>query len=276
MQSQSSYSGGYSQAPPGTRAVDAYYNASPSTPANAYPPTRQGSAHTQSASGYAASTYSYNNAPAAAAGAVAATSRQYGQYGQYGHQQQPTTTSNVYGHTGGGSSYHSTAAQPYQTNYSVPTSDPFTAQPSSQPVFNPDTYNSTGYMHPSSPSTSANPTNNPYRGQSAYVRPLSPPERNYTLGGGGYGTNVVPDATADFPQYTSSPTSTYHTIPSPAPINTSVSPAPSTASPRATQHSNVVQSTIHEEQRSDESYSDSPPMYDAATSQPAGAWGAKH
>jgi hypothetical protein len=47
--------GGYTQAPPGSRAVDEYYNAQPSQP-NSYPPQprRQTSAHTQGSSAYSA------------------------------------------------------------------------------------------------------------------------------------------------------------------------------------------------------------------------------
>lgn len=58
------YAAGYSQAPPGTRAVDDYYNARPSQ-ANAYPPQprRQNSGHTLSSTAYSTSAYSTSPPP---------------------------------------------------------------------------------------------------------------------------------------------------------------------------------------------------------------------
>lgn len=81
---------GYSQAPPGSRAVDEYYNQS-----SGYPPRqqqqRQGSTHTQTTSGYAPSATSYNALATAGVGAAGG----YAAADQYNHARQPTGN---YGH----------------------------------------------------------------------------------------------------------------------------------------------------------------------------------
>ena len=94
QQQQPQYAGGYAQATPGTRAVDAYYNNSsmPSHPS----PARQGSQHTQAPSMYN-DPYA-SAAPAATAGAAAG----YLSAASYGHQQQPSGAS--YGHVARGTS----------------------------------------------------------------------------------------------------------------------------------------------------------------------------
>ena len=154
--------------------------------------------------------------------------------------------------------------------------DPFAAQPS-QTMFNPDTYNSSSYMYGTTSTPSPGPaaaaaSTNPYR---------TTPERNYTLGGGGYGANVVP--ALDYGRGSPAPTATtsiYSSASAPHAINTSVSPPPmpQPASPRGPRDPTpsmptaLTQSPIHEEPQ----YPDAPPMYDAATSQPPGQWGAKH
>ncbi|KAI0778309.1 SUR7/PalI family-domain-containing protein [Trametes elegans] len=285
-ESQPQYAGGYAQATPGTRAVDAYYNA-PSQGQSGYPsPARQDSQHTQAPSGYS-DPYSL---PAGAAPAVAAGASYLSTpYGQYGHQQQTAAAS--YGHPARGTSYHSAVShQQYPSDYhNTAVSDPFAAQPPMpQASFNPDTYNATAYMHspgPSSPPPSGGSGTNPYRAQDPYVPPLAPPDRNYTLGGGGYGSNVVPatDMSA-YPQYggpspaPSAPSvyshSTAYTS-APPPINTAVAPLmPQPTSPRGprgaptTMAGHIVESPVEE-------HEDAPPMYDAATAQPPGQWGAK-
>ncbi|KAH9898277.1 SUR7/PalI family-domain-containing protein [Cubamyces lactineus] len=290
---QPRYAGGYAQATPGTRAVDAFYNA-PAQPQSTYPsPARQGSQHTQGPSGYA-DPYAL---PAGAAPAAAAAGASYlstnAPYGQYGHQQQPTTASS-YNHPARGTSYHSAVShQQYATDYNnTALADPFAAQaPVPQSGYNPDSYNATAYMHnsaPSSPPVSGGSGTNPYRAPGPYVPPLSPPERNYTLGGGGYGSNVVPamDGSSAYPQYgqpspapsapsTYSASTAYTSTSAPAPINTSAAapPMPQPTSPRGPRDPNpapLVSSPIHEEDE------EAPPMYDAATAQPPGQWGAKH
>ncbi|KAH9858069.1 SUR7/PalI family-domain-containing protein [Lenzites betulinus] len=292
-QSQQRYAGGYAQAAPGTRAVDAYYNAAPQQQ-NSFPsPARQGSQHTQAPSTYSQSPSGYTQSasvyadpyalPPSAAPAAAAGAAYLGASAAYGHQQQPTTAS--YNHPVRGQSFHSAVShQPYPSDYSTPPADPFAAQPPMpQRTFNADTYNATAYMPTSSPPPSGGPDTNPYRPQNSYVPPLAPPERNYTLGGGGYGSNVVPAAgVSSYPPYggpspapsapsTYSASTAYSSVP--APINTAVGGALSQpTSPRGPRAPNpgmpapIVESPVHE---------DAPPMYDAATAQPAGQWGAK-
>ncbi|KAI0825007.1 SUR7/PalI family-domain-containing protein [Trametes gibbosa] len=303
-QAQQHYAGGYAQAAPGTRAVDAYYNA-PAQQQNAYPsPARQGSQHTQAPSAYSQSPSGYNQGvsgytdpytlpPGAAPAAAAATGAAYlgssAPYGQYGHQQQPTNTS--YNHPVRGQSFHSAVShQPYPSDYSATPADPFAAHPPMpQTTFNADTYNATAYMpSPSSPPPSGGSGTNPYRAQNSYVPPLAPPERNYTLGGGGYGSNVVPAPSASaYPQYggpspAPSAPSTYSAstayTSAPAPIDTTVGAAmPQPTSPRGPRQPNpsVPAPIMESPVEGHLGHEDAPPMYDAATAQPPGQWGAK-
>nr|VWO96725.1 Rim9 protein [Ganoderma boninense] len=275
---QTTYAGGYAQAAPGNRSVDAYYNNSAPT---AHPvPARQGSTHTQSAY---SDPYAPSIAPAAVAGATAAGGYLAADaYGQYGHQQQLSAASG-YGHgprgtssvsQPDGSAYNTGAAYNTGTGYNNVV-DPFAAQPS-QTQFNPDTYNASSYMYgqvsASSPQSAVAAANtNPYR---------ATPERNYTLGGGGYGANVVP--ALDQNRASPAPSSSVYsaTTSTMYPINTSVSPPPmpQPASPRgprepATTTSQPLVSSPVQEQPP---YNEAPPMYDAATAQPPGQWGAKH
>ncbi|KZT02497.1 pali-domain-containing protein [Laetiporus sulphureus 93-53] len=257
------YPGGYSQAPEGTRAVDAYYNPAVTSPAQSsiYPPQsppqpqRQASGHSQGPSGYAASTY----------GNTAADAARYG----YGHAQQPTTATTNYGHTAGGSScMFSSFSERQHQNFSVPRAAANDA-PSAQP-FNPNIYNSTAYMHGAAPSSTAAAaaaaaTTSPYYSRSATAQP----DRSYTLGGGAYGT-AASDA-AYFNPYAQG-SSSQHTTPSPAPINTR---QPTMRGPRSPPQ--LVESPVESmPQPAQPQYSDSPPMYDAATAQPPGMWSTKH
>ncbi|EJF66811.1 pali-domain-containing protein [Dichomitus squalens LYAD-421 SS1] len=272
---QPAYTGGYAQATPGTRAVDAYYNSAPTAPA------RQGSTHTQAPSAVYSDPYAPSIAPSATAGATAGGYLAANAYGQYGHQQQPSGVSG-YGHMPQQTSFHSAVShQRDNTGYNAEDDysnvvDPFAAQPS-QTRFQPDTYNTSSYMYgqtstPPPANAAAVAGTNPYR---------TTPERNYTLGGGGYGANVVP--ALDYGRGSPAPTATtsvYSSGSAPHTINTSISPPPmpQPASPRGprdptpSMHQAVTQSPIHEEPQ----YPDAPPMYDAATSQPPGQWGAKH
>lgn len=95
---QPTYAGGYAQAVPGSRSVDAYYNNS--APAVHPTPVRQGSTHTQSAY---SDPYASSIAPSAAAGATAGGYLAANAYGQYGHQQQLSAASG-YGHEPRGTS----------------------------------------------------------------------------------------------------------------------------------------------------------------------------
>ncbi|KAI0735045.1 SUR7/PalI family-domain-containing protein [Earliella scabrosa] len=277
---QPQYSGGYAQATPGNRTVDAYYNNSSPTPSRPSP-ARQGSQHTQAPSMYH-DPYALPSgaAPAAAAGATAG----YLSTTPYGHQQQPSGAS--YGHAARGTSYHSAVS--HQDTYPPQDyrnlADPFAAQTQQQqPQFNADSYNASAYMYSAqSPPPSGGSNTNPYRNTQASY----PPERNYTLGGGGYGDNVVPALSPSYPQYGSgSPapsTSMYSTSSGPStappPINTrTVSPPgmPQPSSPRGPRDPTPSMPAPIVESPTEE-YNDSPPMYDVATAQPPGQWGAKH
>ncbi|KAI8990552.1 pali-domain-containing protein [Trametes punicea] len=287
-QSQLRYAGGYAQGAPGTRAVDAYYS-TPAQPQNVYSsPARQASQHSQAVSAYA-DPYGLpaGAAPATTGGSYLSAAAPYG---QYGHQQQPTTSS--YNHPARGTSYHSAVShQQYPSDYNATAADPFAAPPPvQQTAFSPDTYNTTAYMR-NAGSSSPPVGTNPYRAQQGLY---APSERNYTLGGGGYGSNVVPAmdiASSTHPHYRgpspapSAPstysTSSAYTATAPAPINTSVQPAPGMpqpTSPRGPRAPNpgssmpapLVHSPVQEEPE------EAPPMYDAATAPPPGQWSAKH
>ncbi len=181
-------------------------------------------------------------------------------------------------------SHQDSYQQNYQQDYRN-MADPFAAQPS-QTTFSPDAYNASSYMYNAqaqSPPPNSGSNTNPYRGTQAYQQ-----DRAYTLGGGGYGDNVVPALDPSYPQYgnrspapTASVYTTSSTTPSaaPPPINTNIRVAsppgmPQPTSPRGPRNPTpsmpapVVESPAEE-------YSDSPPMYDAATAQPPGRWGAK-
>ncbi|CAL1694025.1 unnamed protein product [Somion occarium] len=291
---------GYAQAPAGTRAVDDYYNSRPNQGNNSYPPQphRQASGHTVTSSGYTPSVYSTTPAPpiptipppvSTAAVGAAAGAGYLSAGGQYGHDQYPSAASGAaYGHTAGGTTYHSAAThQQYPSAYSA-YADPYGQ---ANPVVNTETYNSTGYMggmtspHAQSPSSAypANPQSPPPQNASYYTpqRQNTYPERSYTLGGDGYGSNVIPNHTqgeydpysAYYPQQTSTPPMPAPTPPS---INTDVQRSGGVASsprgPRPPSGTMTLPTGIPEQPQ----YEDSPPMYDAATSQPPGAWGTKH
>lgn len=318
------YAGGYAQAPPGTRSVDAYYNAPTSAPQQTYPPrpsrqgsahtqgpsgyadpyspqrqpTRQASGHSQGVSGYAPSTQSYGAptgsgfAATTAGAAAAAAVGQYASNGQYGHAQQPTAASANYGHGAGGSSYFT--AQPndqYSSAYPPAFPDPYATQTPPAQTYHPDTYNGAAYARnpgSASPPMPVPTSTNPYLNRTQQQQ-QSTLDRNRSLAAGGYGSNTVsyhsgaqdayaaysPDFRLPSPGATSSaPTA------SPSPIDTRVSPGSSqrgATSPRGPRPpSAFVESPVHEMPEHEGPYADSPPMYDAATAQPPGEWGAKH
>ncbi|KAJ3489613.1 hypothetical protein NLI96_g2013 [Meripilus lineatus] len=276
--------GGYAQAPPGSRAVDDYYNR-PSQ--NSYPPRRQMSAHTQDSS--SASTYSYRpplSPPPVPVPTAPTTGSQFLAVGaQSGHGQYPTSTSqNLAGHQAGGTSYHSAVSQhqQYPSAYSQ-FADPYTA-PQQQQADYYDPYNASGFAtQPAGASTgayhSADP--NPYFAQSTYPQhaatppPQQQPDRSYTLGGDGYGGNVYSDYPAQsaydaayYGHYATTTTSSPSPAPpTPMPKHTAVSPPPE---PQA------VATPKGPRPPAEPVYEDSPPVYDVATAQPPGQWGAKH
>lgn len=179
--------------------------------------------------------------------------------------------------------------QQYPTDYSAYAQEPGQG-------FNADVYNATGHM--AMPSSSAYTTpydSNPAYGepsqpsQAVYTMPNAAPERSYTLGGDSYAPAT--GATAENPyaddayyaRYsgTSHMTSPYSPLPTPSPSHldtrvapTSSIPSPVTATtprgPRSPASPQPAASAEHPV------YEDSPPMYDDATAQPPGQWGAKH
>lgn len=205
----------YAAAPPGTRAVDEYYN-QPGN--NAYPPKRQPTAlsdrtqhtgyiHSQQTSTYAPSTYggasAVSTGPAVASGYLSPdhTGYQDGQYpsqanSRYGHEQspsnvgrrQPTVNADYAQNT-----YSPYDALPSRTAPDISGTDPFQAYSSpTQLPFDPNTYNATAQIsQPRRPSV-----HSPPEPASSYYTPQTqgvvPPSRSYTLGGGGYGNNTVP------------------------------------------------------------------------------------
>lgn len=208
---------GYAAAPPGTRAVDDYYAAGTN---NAYPPRRQpttssgytqqtGYAHSQHTSGYAPSTYQVPTAistgPPVTGGYLNADNlgHQHEQYGsqasaRYGHEQYPSNANAGYrrGSTdhGGESAYQAYNAVPARGGADNVGTDPFRsyATPQAQPL-NPNIYNVTSRLSP--------PPQQPYGSAVAdptaasYYTPqvqTGTESRSYTLGGGGYGDNLVP------------------------------------------------------------------------------------
>ncbi|KDQ63160.1 hypothetical protein JAAARDRAFT_29164 [Jaapia argillacea MUCL 33604] len=298
--SRNEYAGGYAQGPQGSRAVDEYYSPTRNQqPSQSYPPQprRQGSGATQATTGYTPSTYTNAASPpmpnTQPLNQYLAPGRQYPPQEQYPER--------AFGHTAGGTSYHSAASQVQAESTFY---DPYAAR-HQEPSYNPDTYNATA-MLASAPSRSPPPHSpaptslyNPHAANTYYSPPHSPPsqqlERSYTLGGGGYGANVVPalhdqqpsyvqgygqsnqDAAAAYLPYSgeqqpyySHPGTSAHTTPAPVPINTNVagqsgptSPIKGPRSPRRTVASPVQ-------------YEDSPPGYeDVGRPQPSGGWDRK-
>ncbi|KAF8910073.1 SUR7/PalI family-domain-containing protein [Gymnopilus junonius] len=242
---------GYMQGVPGTRAVDDYYNPQPQTPqttGNTYPPQRQPSA--------CCWIHAYNT---------------------------PLTTSpppsnqllaipGQYGHTAGGTSYHTAASYHEQqpTNYSQ--YDPYAPQSHyAEPSYNADPYNNT--------TTGYTATHDPYY-HSTSPPPPQQNQRQYTLGGDGYGANSVPPLQQDYVNHPNGhgassvpPLQDYHDrsgvqygAPAPSGIDTNVgyafSPQPQTNPVRGPR---AQPGTIPEEAP--------PPSYEPSTSGVTGNWG---
>ncbi|RDB28754.1 pH-response regulator protein palI/prr-5 [Hypsizygus marmoreus] len=283
--------GGYVQAPVGSRAVDEYYSPTRTNfPPSTYPPApqqgtgyavagygqnntpkpasppqqnprRQDSGYAQSQyaqSTYAPSTYAYNSpTPAPATNQYLSTAP-----GQYGNDRY-ASPGREYGHTAAGTSYH-TAASHEQEPSSYSAYDPYEShQPTNNAAYN-NFNNNSLLTSPPIPSTSY-PTNQYYPTQPSQVQ--SQPERSYTLGGdrytgNGYGQNSLPPLAEHegsyFPQSTTTP---------PAPINTNTGyVVPPQTSPVKGPRSQT-QLTVRNE------VDDSPPDYDAGSSNIQGAWG---
>ncbi|PPQ77035.1 hypothetical protein CVT25_014852 [Psilocybe cyanescens] len=268
--------GGYVQGAPGSRAVDEYYN-QPQTPtSNTYPPqhlNRQASGYApsvyasstftanvphssgpQGAAGYESSPYSYN-AP------VTASPQGQNQLlalpGQY-----PQDQRREYGHSAGGSSYH-TASPHEQHPSSYSQYDPYAAQQQQQqshyaePSYHQDPYTTSPPM-PAAGGYAGTP--NPY-----FNAPTSPPlpqaqhERAYTLGGDGYGASSVPPL-QDYGHNTSG---SHFLTQSPPTLNTNLAfEQPAQASP-----------VRGPRPRPGSMSEDAPPGYDAGTAGVTGNWG---
>ncbi|TFK41887.1 SUR7/PalI family-domain-containing protein [Crucibulum laeve] len=294
--------GGYVPAPKGTRAVDEYYSPSrPNDAANTYPPQpqRQGSAHT-----YAPSTYTQNSPSsptqqhaqptnyAPAAGYAAAAAGGYAAYNaattaspspsnQHLSPHQQYATGQGYGHSAGGSSYHTAASHDQQPSYTP--YDPYNSQPQqyNEPGFNAETYNNTAALAPAMPLptvagagysqrsnanpyyTSPSPPQQYAQQHQQYSQPsqYTQPERSYTLGGDGYGAQPNEHTSSYFPYGTD----THNTPPAPIDTNTGYI-VPAQRSPvKGPRTQPVVLSASPPR--------DSPPGYDPGHSNITGAWG---
>ncbi|PPQ64074.1 hypothetical protein CVT24_008887 [Panaeolus cyanescens] len=233
------YSAGYVQGAPGTRAMDDYYNPQPSPGPNTYPP--QPHQHPTRQPSFAASTYSthltqsppmqtsppplpsqtpYYNAQRTTS--PPPSSQQFltpGAYTQDAYGQ----SGRDYGHTAGGSSYHTASSQHGQQPSAYTQYDPYAATPTAPtPYQQPySSYQDQSYADPYSShplntgptpaATAYGQTPNPYMAHSSSPPPQIRPERNYTLGGDGYGSNQLPPLQESTPAgyygYTSSPPS---------------------------------------------------------------------
>ena len=146
--------------------------------------------------------------------------------------------------------------QQYPSNYSA-LHDAAYSTPQPQ-AFSPDTYNNTAYIG-GMPTTSSPP---PAGAANPYYSSRSPPIPQHD----GYNTAGY------FDPYAATGGASHYTSPSPAPLNTQVAAGHPVRSPTQTSQSPVGMPQAH---GYDPSYSDSPPMYDAATAQPPGMWSTK-
>ena len=203
---------------------------------------------------------------------------------------------------------HSAAShQQYPSAYSN-YADPYgQANPANPSGFNTDVYNSTAYMGgvtgTRSPPPNTQTPPNAYGAATYQAQPQA--QRQYTLGGDGYGSNVLPDhnqpSTAAFDPY--APYYPPNTTTSPSPhtphsphsgysphSHGATPPMPTAQTPTAVVGStslgvatspNAIRSSVatlpmpSNMPQEQPQYEDSPPMYDAATAQPPGQWGAK-
>ncbi|KAJ3572207.1 hypothetical protein NP233_g3238 [Leucocoprinus birnbaumii] len=293
--------GGYAPAPQGSRAVDEYYNVStpPAATGTTYPPRpeRQASAHSHATTNYSAaprrqqSGYTPTSTPYSPK--TSPPPLQNNQYLATGAYQDPYAASGRdYGHTAGGSSYHTAAGPHSQQPSSHSQYNNYSTQPQPQtshyaePSFNPDVYNSTAILSSASPppmptaglanpyttpaanpytSPAATPAANPYTSHTQSPPPQTyGAQRQYTLGGDGYGENTVPplpqENYSSYSPYSGASTSTAY----PAPINTNAA----YTTPSHPAEGSLPPPTSH-------SPEDAPPGYDAGASGVTGQWG-KH
>jgi len=315
------YVGGYMPGQPGGRAVDDYYNPT----GTGYPPgpTRQGTVNSQTASTYSQSTYS-SPPPSTPAPPLPQANSQYLAIGgaKYGHQPRGTSCEyTTFGHPLSGSPEglcvdHSTVSHQQGPSYDPYNTDPY-ASPNNPPVPVPshsppiqqqqppnpytDSYSSGGSQYLANPH-GAYPQQDSY--QNAYTQGAGQgPQRAYTLGGSGYGNNVVPDNQAS-PGYTqnpyvdsygnqppvrsTSPTQMYTGGYQPPPVQSQSPiqapqrpPGAGGAGPLSGKQPTLVNMTPdHDEYQPGPAqgrgqYEDSPPTYDSHEPRPAGVWSTK-
>ncbi|KAF8665262.1 hypothetical protein AX16_000283 [Volvariella volvacea WC 439] len=272
---KNAYSGGYVPAAPGTRAADDYYNQPPSQPA--YPPNQPQAQRPprRQPSGYAASTY----APST-----------YSRNPPSSHSPPPQNNSNAYlapqpyandrygqeyGHAAGGSSYHTASASAHSQqptaysqydNYNTP--PPPEPQPQPQPYRQPTYPNYNASYAPADYNASSTPYANYYSQPTAPQSPVH--DRNYTLGGTGYGANTVPPLPEQSNPYLTPQTNNQLPYPGETRAQPSAIPAPVTELPLSSSPPPLQSSS---QQQSHYGHEDAPPVYDAGTSGIQGHWG---
>ncbi|KAG8219623.1 SUR7/PalI family-domain-containing protein [Butyriboletus roseoflavus] len=244
---------GYMQAPPGTRAVDEYNNASPY-------PQRRSSNTTHTTTTTTPSVYppsSGTPAPIPAPVAAMYDSSPGNHYNQDPYSPQ------AYGHIPGG-----TSRDPYVEQSHVPY-DPYGA-------FSPDTYNTTAAIVD-------NPSQSPYGIPYNTRRTPTQPDRGYMPGGGAYGATTVPAPQINDP-YSDPYYGHYQAPPNPTPppvsqsplmIDTQVVGAPTSVSPVRGPRGPRNSITMAPPPVSSAQYTDSPPTYESGQSGAPGQWGNK-
>ena len=269
---------GYVQGAPGTRAVDDYYNPQPQSPqttGNTYPPHRQ-------PSGYAPSTYS-SNTPQTSYNPPMTTSPP--------PSNQLLAVPAQYGHTAGGTScklpilVERTNTDPLQSHVDHTATSYHEQQPSNYSQYDPYAQQPSHYGEPT---YNADPYNNTAAGYAAthdpYYHASSPPpqqhQRQYTLGGDGYGASSVPPLQQDYANppngygassvpplqdYNDGYSSHYNT-PVPPGIDTSAGYAYSPQAPTSPVRGPRAQPGANSEEPP-------PPSYEPSTSGVTGNWG---
>ena len=255
--------GGYMQAPPGTRAVDEYNNASPYPPG----PQRRASNITHTTTTTTPSMYPPSSNTVLPPSAPVAAMYDPSPNSQYSHDPYGPQ---AYGHNPGATSckFYFTC---FMHCFDVFLDNPHVQQPHAPydpyGAFSPDTYNATAAMADnSSQSQYAAPYN-------AARSPTLQPDRGYTLGGPPV-NEPYPDPYYGHYQAPSNPTPPPLSR-SPLAIDTQLVGAPTSVSPvrgpRGPRNSIVMAPPP----ASPTQYADSPPMYESGPSGAPGRWGTK-
>ncbi|KIY73528.1 pali-domain-containing protein [Cylindrobasidium torrendii FP15055 ss-10] len=234
--------GGYVPGAAGQRAVDGYYDSQSQYPPQQ--PQRQASAHTATPSHYTASNYGASNYGVPERTMSPPNNSQFLAAGNVGGQQYPERYgSPAYEHTQGGTTYHSASASGYAAY-----DDPYEAQ-TQQHL---QRQYSDHYGGQSMPAAA------PY-----YPTPTPPaPDRQYTLGGDGYGQNQLPPLPDHDQQY-------YYQAGAAPPSSHIVTDMPYATSPTSPRGPR--------EPRPPGAFDDSPPGYEGGMANPHGqyAWNEK-